>query len=56
MAHRAWEVVLQDGAVTIVRVAGKDTTFKECLDILDYRGYVHTDIQSLDEVWEVCCE
>lgn len=51
-ACKAWKAVLQDGSYTMIRLYGKNVSFKECLDILDYRGYVHTDIQNLEEVWE----
>ena len=53
---RAWKAILQNGAITMVRVAGKNLTFRECLEILDYRGYTANDIQSLDEVWEAVYE
>lgn len=49
---RVWKAVLKNGAITIVRVAGKNISFKECLEILDYRGYTANDILSLDEEWE----
>lgn len=52
MKYRAWKAVLQKGNYTMVRLAGENVSFKRCLEILDYRGYVHTEIQSLDEVWE----
>jgi hypothetical protein len=48
----AWAVELQDGAVTIVREEDRNLTFKECVDILDYRGYSHTEIKSMTEVVE----
>ena len=50
--RRAWKAILKDGDSTMVRVAGKDITFKECFDILDFRGYTVNDIHSLDEIWE----
>ena len=54
--RRAWRVVLKTGACTMVRAQKGNISFKECLEILDSRGYVHTDIQSLDEVWEEAVE
>lgn len=54
--RRSWKALLKNGEVAMVRVAGKDLTFKECLDILDFRGYTVNDIQSLDEIWEAVYE
>ena len=54
--RKAWKAILKNGAITMIRVAGKNTSFRECLEILDYRGYTANDIQSLDEVWEVAYE
>ena len=50
--RKAWRVVFKDGTYTMVRVAKKSVSFRQCLEILDYRGYTHTDIWSLDEEWE----
>ena len=52
MMYKVWKAVLQDGSFTMVRVYGKNVSFKQCLEILDYRGYTATDIQSLEEEWE----
>ena len=53
MGYGAWKVRLQNGAYTIIRKAGENVSFKDCLEILTYRGYEYTDIQSLEEIWEV---
>lgn len=49
---KAWKVIFKNGENTVVRVAGKSISFRECLEILNFSGYTHTDIHSLDELWE----
>lgn len=52
MKRRAWKVTLQDGAFTMVRLAGEDVTLSKCLKILGWRGYEDKDIKNIEEVWE----
>lgn len=49
---RVWKVTLQDGAFTVVRVSGKSLSVRDCIEILEYRGYKDTDIKVMEEVFE----
>ena len=50
--RRAWKVFLTDGSFIVVRLYKKSVSFRQCLEILDWRGYTYSDIQSMDEEWE----
>ena len=56
MMRKVWKVFLKDGSFTMVRLAGKNVSFRQCIEILDFWGYEIEEIKSLEQQWEVAYE